>query len=174
MGNRSFMVLFFLIAFFTPARGFAEDVNAASVQPPSPLGQALSKEDASALRQDLQALAQAMDVEVPVDASQQAAAPATTAPASPPAKKTTADVADRALTMVNDLIVSVSAKMQEIAPMIWDVMVRQQYAKAVGDLVVPLGMFSGCLIYWFVMGKTRRNASMKEEADTDEKEANRH
>lgn len=153
---------------------YADDPAAGSAVP---LGQAISPEDAQALRRDLGALAQAMDgEEAPAqpgyaDAPSYAAAPTAAPPAAVPTK-TTADVADRALTMVNKLIVSVSESMEKVAPEVWRVMIRQQYAKAIGDLVVPLGLFLASIGYWFAMRTPRKNVEMKETAEASFRTSN--
>ena len=60
-------------------------------------------------------------------------------PTSPP---TRVGVADRVL----DIAVSAASRLEdavtETAPHVWRVMVRQQYAKAVGGLVLPAGMLA--------------------------------
>lgn len=50
---------------------------------------------------------------------------------------TVAEVADKALTMVGNAVGTIAGIVQKVAPEVWEIMVRQQYAAAVGMLVGP-------------------------------------
>jgi hypothetical protein len=52
--------------------------------------------------------------------------------------KTMAEVADKALDLSSKYIGQAAAVIEKAAPRVWEVMVRQQYAKALGELVGPL------------------------------------
>jgi hypothetical protein len=52
--------------------------------------------------------------------------------------KTVADVADKALDISTKYIGQVVGVLEKAAPHVWAVMVRQQYAKAIGDLIGPI------------------------------------
>ena len=59
----------------------------------------------------------------------------TTAPQN--AETTMAEVADKALTMVGSAVGTIAGIVQKVAPDVWEIMVRQQYAAAFGMLVGP-------------------------------------
>lgn len=50
---------------------------------------------------------------------------------------TMAKVADKALDMVGDAVGSIAGMVQKVAPEVWEIMVRQQYASALGMLIGP-------------------------------------
>lgn len=101
------------------------------------------------MREQLQALAEAMGVEVtPKPASQNAGKTAADAP-----KKDMAEVADKALDLVNGLVASVSETLQRVAPEVWRIMIRQQYAKAIADLIVPWSLLMLAIVYYVILKK---------------------
>jgi hypothetical protein len=108
----------------------------------------MSEEDANAAREDLQALARAMGADVPTPPAQKKPADA------PPPKKTVADVADKALDMVSGFVTRISQNLEKVAPQVWRIMIRQQYAKAFADVVVPITI----LILLFVIKWKLRKA----------------
>lgn len=55
-----------------------------------------------------------------------------------PPQKSMADVADKALDISTKYIGQAAAIIEKAAPRVWSVMVRQQYAKAIGDLIGPI------------------------------------
>ncbi|MBP6886018.1 MAG: hypothetical protein KBC02_02135 [Candidatus Pacebacteria bacterium] len=50
---------------------------------------------------------------------------------------TMADVADKVVSLGARAIAQAADSVEKVAPRVWGVMVRQQYAKAIGDLTVP-------------------------------------
>ncbi len=70
-----------------------------------------------------------------------------------PAEKTFANVADKGLDMVKNLVISLSQTLEKTAPQIWRVMVKQQYAKAIADLILPWSLLLVTIIYAFMMKK---------------------
>jgi len=118
-----------------------------SAQPP--VQQAMTPDEQAKVRQQMQALAKAMGI-----TPEQPAQPAAAASQPQPAKeKTVAEVADKALDMVNGLVVSVSQALQKVAPEVWRIMVRQQYAKAASGCVVPASLLLLVLVFWFILRK---------------------
>lgn len=112
----------------------AQDAAPASAPESSAISQAISPADAQKLREDMAALAAAMGVTP------------TSQPAKSPAGdggKTAADVADRALNMVQGLVAQVSTSLEAVAPKVWGIMVRQQYAKAIFNILTPILLFLG-------------------------------
>ena len=99
---------------------------------------AVSKEDQEALQRDVRALAEAFGVEKPK------ATPEKTEKEQ--SKKTVADVADRALSMVENVTAQLSNTLSKIAPEVWRIMIRQQYAKAAMATIVPFGLIIAVLL----------------------------
>lgn len=105
-------------------------------------------------RAALQMLGQAFGV------TDDAAAPAKAETKAEPKKekKTMADVADKALDAVTNAVATIAGKMEQVAPKVWEVMIVQQYAKAIGFIIVPFGLVIILFIYMFA---TRYAASKK-------------
>lgn len=59
------------------------------------------------------------------------------APAPAPQGKSMADVADKALDISTKYIGQAASIIEKAAPRVWAVMVRQQYAKAIGEILGP-------------------------------------
>lgn len=82
----------------------------------------------------------------------------TTGTSSTPQNKTVADVLDKGIDLFAGYVTSVSDMIQKIAPDVWRIMIRQQYAKAFAGLLVPFGMLFIGLLYhklskkWFKLG----------------------
>ena len=55
-------------------------------------------------------------------------------------QKTMVDVADKALNLMSGLVIKVAGTLEQVAPKFWAIMVRQQYAKALADTVVPCSL----------------------------------
>jgi hypothetical protein len=108
---------------------------------PSQTG-AISPEDAAKARQEMKDLAKIFDVEPKTNSVQQ-----TTEPSTPQKEKTVADVADRALDMASNLVGSVASTLQKVAPDVWRILIKQQYAKALGELIFPWGMVMFLMVY---------------------------
>ena len=104
-----------------------------------PSAKGVSTEDAAKLRQSLQTLGQAFGVEA--EATPQK-------PTSETPKKTMAEVADKALDMVSSLTAQLDATLKKIAPDVWDIMLRQQYAKALAMPMFPVGILVVVWIYF--------------------------
>jgi len=111
--------------------------------PTSPASVAgLPAAQAEIIRRDLRALAQAIGVD-PVPEAE--------------SKKTMVDVADKALGLASGALGRVAEGLQVIAPEIMRIMIRQQYARAIGDLIAPvfclLGFLAGAMV---LFGKTKK------------------
>lgn len=61
--------------------------------------------------------------------------------------KSMADVADRALSILSGYIGSAAQAMQKVAPEVWRVMIRQQYANAVAGPLLPLALIGFTVLY---------------------------
>ncbi len=132
---------------FVPCSLYAQDAPT-----PAPV-QALSPQDAAAARAELANLAQAFGVKTDP------------APAASPANqdtehKTVSDVADKALDLVSRAVASISATLEKVAPHVWKIMIKQQYAKAIGGLIVPLGLLFLTTLYWRILRKLWKTDGM--------------
>ena len=127
----------------------------------------VSPSDAQQLKEAARALGRAFDIDVP-DPPKPAAQPAQQVTTSIQAQnKTLADVADKSLDMVKNFVAILSSTLEKIAPHVWEVMVRQQYAKAISGLIVPWGIILLIFAYW----KTLRRVWKREEiTDSSEKD----
>lgn len=97
---------------------------------------ALSEEDTAKLRANVRALAEAFGLQPPQAQGQQAQEQQ-----KKPAESTTmAKVADKALDMVNSLVASAAVTLNKVAPEVWRIMIRQQYANAISGPLLPFGI----------------------------------
>lgn len=117
-------------------------------EPASATKGALTPADETKLREQIGRLAGAFGVE-----PEKPAAPPAPQPAPEPEKKTMAEVADKALDMASGLVGEVAATLQKVAPHVWRIMVKQQYAKAAADLVLPWGLVLITFAYMRIMKK---------------------
>lgn len=101
----------------------------------------VTREDAAAVQKGVQELAQMFGVEKPKPA-QQAQVASTPAPT-----KTVADVMDKAVDKISDVVGAMAQAIKNIAPDVWRIMIKQQYAKAIGGILPWLGL---ALIVWVV------------------------
>ncbi len=82
----------------------------------------------------------------------------TTGTSSTPQNKTMADVLDKGIDLFAGYVTSVSDMIQKIAPDVWRIMIRQQYAKAISGVILPLMLLLTILTYyrvakkWFKLG----------------------
>lgn len=95
-------------------------------------------EQKSAAQAALKEVAKNMGVELPTQT------PAKQDGAKPEEKKeggkSMADVADKALDLTAGFVATVAGMLQKAAPEVFRVMVRQQYAVAIGQVIYPLGV----------------------------------
>lgn len=133
---------------------FAETPAVQSQQEPS----SAEKEQ---MRSDIKALGEMFGVE-------QAPVPAKAADGSAPQKKTVAEVADKALDMASGLVAKVAAAVGKVSPEIWRVMIKQQYAKAIADLVVPWSLFFTVLLVACLLRKRAGQLPTIRDASDDD------
>ena len=119
---------------FVPAVAFAQQASPTPEQSSS----GLSQQDAQVVKDAVEVLRNSFDP-TPVPSSSPAASPAVP-------KKSMAEVADRVVDLGARAIAQAAGTVKKVAPEVWRIMIRQQYAKAAGQLIVPFGMF---LISWF-------------------------
>lgn len=126
---------------------YADDPN--GKKPAQKLEDAMTPEEAAALREGLRALAVAFGVD---GTSSQPAAPAQKAqPAQQ--QKTMADVTDKALDLVVAFASQLSQAVERVAPEVWRIMLKQQYANAVGNIFFPAGALLVLPTYMFTLHK---------------------
>lgn len=111
---------------------FASPVWAQPAPTPPPQNAAgLSPEQVKLIKDNLRGISDVMGVPKPE-------ATPKSEPETP--KKSMADVADHALEMMSGLVVKVAGTLEKVAPKFWAIMVKQQYAKAVADTIVPISL----------------------------------
>lgn len=114
--------------------------SSAFAAPPDGGQPPVSQEDAQKLRGQVNALGQLFGVQQQVKPTPQQEQ-----------HKTPADVADRALTLFSSAVAQVAASIEKVAPELFRVMVRQQYAKAASNLISPFGAIIIALVAgWFL------------------------
>lgn len=107
----------------------------------------ISKEDAAKLKGLL-------DQFNKVESGEKPPAPSTSStPEKKEESKTMANVADRALDMLGSVVAGISQSLQKIAPEVWRIMIKQQFAKAAFNVATPLLFFLGGLIGIVIMRK---------------------
>lgn len=99
--------------------------------------------NAQQAKHDLAPLAEVFDVK-----SGESTAPADTSTNETASveHKSMGDVADRALTMVDNVTGKIAESLQKIAPQVWRIMIKQQIMKAVTEPLGPLGWIVGMLV----------------------------
>ncbi len=156
-----------LILAFTLAAG---SISAQTPQATPESGSAIDHEDAKKIQDGVKKLAKAFDVPATQAATPAPAAPVPVAQQNPP-QKSMADVADKALDMFSGVVGQISDALKKVAPEVWRIMIRQQYAKAVGHLITPWGVF--ILIFllrlyfrrnWYCSKRTQPEGEKKEIA----------
>lgn len=114
-------------------------------------------QDTAALQKSAKELAQIFGVDGPKKAEE------------PKTEKNMAAVMDKAIDKVSDVVGAMAKAINNIAPEVWRIMVKQQYAKAVGYVVVP---FLALLLFigGFFAARARRNYLLAlAKGDTDQK-----
>lgn len=113
-----------------------------TTQPQQPT---FSEHDKTAAKQELQKVGEMFGVKT---------SPATTA-AKTEAKEavTMAQVADKALDMVGNAVGTIAGIVQKVAPEVWEIMVRQQYAVAISMLIGPFLFLLIDIMYVVVVKK---------------------
>lgn len=125
----------------------------------------LSPEEVKQLQEGAKVLGQAFGIKPDIqqgESEQKENKPLESEKENEPQKKTFADVGDKALNMVQNMVVSLSQTLEKVAPQIWRVMIRQQYAKAIADLILPWSLFFTVIIYTVVI---KRILKWKEKYD---------
>lgn len=123
----------------------------------------VSDADAAQARKELENLAVAFGVKKVPGAT---SSTDTVTPAEKQDHKTLGDVGDKALDMVGKAVASLSATLEKVAPHVWKIMIRQQYAKAISGLVDPWGLLIVVIIYYRIIDKYWK---LTERSSRDEK-----
>lgn len=131
---------------------FAADTEKASV----------SQADAVAVQKGVQELSQLFNVEQPKKEESKKTEVSNT-------EKTVAQVMDKAIDKVSDVVGVMAQTINKIAPDVWKIMLRQQYAKAVMACVVPVGLLMVLILHMKLVGKYWR----PDDQDGDEVQARR-
>jgi hypothetical protein len=117
--------------------------STAQAQDTSKVTPALTPAEAAKVRDEVKQLGQAFGIDPPKPEPK----------AETTATKSMPEVADKALDMVGGLVASISQSLQKVAPQVWRIMIRQQYAKAVTDLVFPWSVVLLCWAYHLLLRK---------------------
>lgn len=121
--------------------------------PPHPVSSSpVSSQDAEKIREQVKQLGAAFGVQpppIPIVIPPVAPTPTQVVQATAAAvvTKTAADVADKALDMIGGMVGQLSDTLSRIGPQVWRIMIRQQYAKAIADTLVPLLLLFMCGLY---------------------------
>jgi len=108
--------------------------------------QVMSKEDADKLREQLAQLSKAMGNNSTEKSSE-------SPKKEPESKNSIGDVANKALDMFGSAVASISANLSKIAPQVWRIMILQQYAKALEDIIVYFGLLVSSIILTLILRK---------------------
>lgn len=106
----------------------------------------VSQADAAAVQKGVQELGQLFGVEQPKKEEPRKAEVSTT-------EKTVAQVMDKAIDKVSDVVGAMAQAINKIAPDVWRIMIKQQYAKAIMACIVPVGFLAVLLTYMYFVGK---------------------
>lgn len=105
---------------------------------PAPPATSITPEEAAKIRQQIEDLSKALGNPTPKSE-----------PKTEDKTKTMEQVADKALDLFSGMIGTVSETLKKVAPEVWRIMIRQQYAKAATELLTPLLLLIGALITYF-------------------------
>lgn len=147
---RKVAVLFALVSLVVV---FSQPVFAQTAS--SEAANALSIDDAEKLRQQMKALAELLKSSVPEDTQQRIGVQQ---------NKTVAEVLDKALDLVSGSVATIAAGVEKAAPHVWRIMIRQQYANAFGNILLPSLLLVLCIVYYRLISK-RWNEPEKEVSD---------
>jgi len=144
------LVFLFAIAFqVTGADNSTEQHGKTNVQ-------GLSGKDVEQIKDAVSGLRQVFGVEEP---QQQAKDKKTSEQSSEspektqPQQKNMADVADKAVDMASKMVAQTAEQLQKVAPDVWRIMIKQQYAKAISDVIVPVFLFLLTICYFKIAKK---------------------
>lgn len=129
-------VVMALISFFVCQVSFGQQTVAQD---------AMTPKNKAELQQELRTLGQAFGVEMPKPTS------SGSQQSQPSPEKTMAVVADKALDMVSGVTAKLSDQLQKVAPEVWRIMIRQQYANAIAEPLFPLGVML-CVFLFMLLG----------------------
>lgn len=127
-------------------------------------------ENAAAVKKGVEELGKLFAVEAPPQKAEPQKIEVDPAP-----QKSMADVMDKAIDKVSDVVGAMAKAISNIAPEVWRIMVRQQYAKGIAFLIVPF-LLTLVLVAGFFASKARYdhvisligNPNNPERADSDE------
>ena len=156
------IVLLMVFGLFIPTYSYAQVSPTGSVTP----SQVMSPEDMMKMREQLAALSKAMGNPVPSATN----APVPADSAKPINDHNISDVANKALDMMGTAVATLSSSISKIAPHVWVIMIRQQYAKAVDNVLVPFFLLIASIIYTVIIRKKLPPADSWDQ-DWDESDA---
>lgn len=148
------LVLTIVMAAPVMAQTTPAPATAKTEQPP------LSPEDVKRLREAVQAITDALQ-------GKKSQAEPEKAEKREEAQKNMADVADRALSILSGYISSAEQAFKKVAPEVWRVMIRQQYANAIAYPLIPLALLGFTLIFAVVTKRWWDKSKMEERLEKE-------
>lgn len=106
------------------------------------LGADQPQKDSERLRKNVQELGRIFEIEPEPEPKP---AITNTPPPAPSTHKTVGDVMDKAIDKVSDVVGAMADAIQKVAPEVWKIMLKQQYAKALGNVIPPIGI---AIVLW--------------------------
>ncbi|MFA5358603.1 MAG: hypothetical protein WC310_02135 [Patescibacteria group bacterium] len=140
---KRFMISFFIFVFAFlsyNAAAVASTVPAPEATPTVDGGQVFSPEQKGEAKESLKELGEMFGVTTPTEKEPPQQTPTTVV-----------GIADKALDMIGNLVGTIAKVVEGVAPEVWEIMVRQQYAKGISLLVVPWGLFLLSIVYMGVI-----------------------
>lgn len=118
--------------------------------------QSLTPEETKQIQESAQGLRQVFGIEQP---------PQTPAPTQTPVKKevTLAEVADKTVDLVQRMVTNVASVLQKVAPDVWRILIKQQYAKAAGNLIPPWLLLIAIFIFRAFFKRWKPNETVEGE-----------
>jgi hypothetical protein len=107
----------------------------------------VTREDAAAVQKGVEELGQMFGVEKPK--------PTQHVPVAPAQTKTVADVMDKAVDKISDVVGAMAQAINNVAPDVWRIMLKQQYAKAISEVVVPTVFGIILVVAWLCLRALR-------------------
>ncbi|MFA6407291.1 MAG: hypothetical protein WCV80_01120 [Candidatus Paceibacterota bacterium] len=160
--KRSFVVLMAFLVILSTGLVFAQK---SAVRSDSSISQAMTPEEAKKIRESVIALGELFGVNQ--NSQQQNQQPVQQQNQQQGSGKTVADVADKALDLLAKGITTIAENLEKTAPFVWKVMIKQQYANAIANLIVPWSLFFGVVTYMSISRKMFKKSDREIDGKID-------
>ncbi len=151
---KKLLMSLFLFSFLVISNSYADEVSKGGV----------SQQDAVAVKKGVEELGQLFGVEAPKKETPQQVSP------TPTTEKTIAGVMDKAIEKVSDVVGVMAQAINKIAPDVWRIMIKQQYAKAIMNCVVPVGLLLVLFAYMKFIGTYWKPEKEEDQEKEDQSE----